>query len=123
MPSVLGSGFSKIMGPLMTAGGLIAAPFTGGATLPLALSGATSMMGQGGILGPKTPSAVPPPPAPAITGAAPMTAPESPSTPGAGLSLNTPGGGSAGAGGDYGQQIASNLLSSSNPFAQYATAA
>lgn len=124
MPSVLGSGFTKAMGPLMMAIGLGAAPFTGGATLPLAMGGLTQSMGQGGVLGPTTPTMPSLTPPHSSAAAAPMVSPSLPTPAGAGLSMTAPGAGttpSAGAGtGDYGNQIASNLLSSANPFAAYA---
>ena len=128
MPSVLGSGFTKAMGPLMTAGGLIGAPFTGGMTLPLAMGGLQQMVGPGGVMGPSaTPPTMPSIAAPAMS-AAPMSSPEMPSPAGAGLTPNVPGPGAtaaqgAGTAGNLGMDIASNLLGPANPFAQYATAA
>ena len=131
MPSVLGSGFTKAMGPLMTAigTGLMFVPGGQAFGAPMAMGGLQSMTSQGGVLGPSAPSApslTPPPPqmAAAPSGASPTL----PSTAGSGLSSFVAGAGpSSGAGagvaGDMGTDIASNLLSSANPFAQYATAA
>ena len=129
MPSVLGSGFTKAMGPLMMAVGLGAAPFTGGATLPLAMSGLTQSMGQGGVLGPSAPSgaAMPSIKAPALTAAPMGGGPEIPTPAGAGLSLS---GGGAGPGAGTGagvqspdvinQAIASAMGGQgANPFAAY----
>jgi hypothetical protein len=122
--------FQKILGPLMTGGGLIAAPFTGGATLPIALSGLTSMTGPGGVLG-SSPSTPPSIKAPALT-AAPMAGSDMASIPtpaGQGLSLS---GGGAGAGGGAGvqspdviQQAVANAMGgqSADPFAMYQAAA
>jgi hypothetical protein len=130
MPSVLGGGFTKAMGPLMTAigTGLMFVPGGQAFGAPMAMGGLQSMMGQGGVLGPSTPK-MPSltAPAPAMS-AAPMSSPEMPSPAGAGLTPTVPGPGAAssqgaGTAGTLGTDIASNLLSSQNPFAQYATAA
>lgn len=128
-----GGMFQKIMGPLMTAGGLIAAPFTGGATLPIALSGLTSTMGPGGVLGQSTGGgALPSIKAPALT-SAPIGggAPDIPTPAGSGLTLS---GGGAGPGPGSGagvqspeviQQAIANAMGGggADPFAMYSAAA
>lgn len=125
----MGSMFRKIMGPLMTAGGVIAAPFTGGATLPIAMSGLTDMMGPGGVLGASTtPGALPSIKAPALSSApvGPPATPDLPGPAGSGLSLSVPGAGAssgAGAGptGDITNLIAQAIGTGGggNPFAAF----
>jgi hypothetical protein len=129
MPGSMGGLFHKIMGPLMGAGGLIAAPFTGGATLPVALSGLTDMMSPGGVLGGSTTPTMPSIKAPALS-AAPMgeSTPNIPTPAGAGLTLS---GGGAGPGPGAGAGVQSpDVLSQAiasamggpgaNPFAAFA---
>jgi hypothetical protein len=125
--------FQKIMGPLMGVGGLVAAPFTGGATLPIALSGLTQTMGPGGVLGPSGGAAPPSIKAPALT-SAPLgggAAPDIPTPAGSGLTLS---GGGAGAGPGSGagvqspeviQQAIANAMGGggADPFSTYSAAA
>ena len=128
MPSVMGSGFTKAMGPLMMAVGLGAAPFTGGATLPLAMGGFQQSIGSGGVLGPSaTPGALPSIKAPALS-AAPGAPPELPTPAGAGLTLSGGGTGpSPGTGaGVQSPDVLSQAIASAmggtgaNPFAAFA---
>jgi hypothetical protein len=132
MPSSFGQLFGKIMGPLMAVGGAAAAPFTGGATLPIALSGLTQTMGPGGVLGSSATPTMPSIKAPALT-SAPIgsTTPDIPTPAGSGLTLA---GGGAGAGPGTGagvqspdviQQAVANAMGgqSSDPFAMYQAAA
>lgn len=135
MPSSLGklfgagSMFNKILGPLMTVGGAVAAPFTGGATLPLAMSGLSSMTAPGGVLGGSaTPGAIPSIKAPALSSApiGPPATPDIPGPAGSGLSLSVPGAGaSSGTGAGPNADIA-NLIAQAmgtggggNPFASF----
>jgi hypothetical protein len=129
MPSGLSSILGKSMGPLETAIGLGMSIFGGPAGImmgaPMALGGVTQMTGPGGVAGPSLTPTLPSQTPPPNVAATPMGgAPSMPSSAGGGLSMTTPGAG-AGTGGapDMGSQIASNLLSSNNPFAQYAAAA
>lgn len=120
--------FNKILGPLMTVGGAVAAPFTGGATLPLAMQGLSSMTGPGGVLGGSTTPTIPSIKAPAIT-SAPMGASSTsdiPTPAGQGLSLSVPGAGaSSGTGAGTNTDLASLIAQSigtgggGNPFATF----
>ena len=107
---------------------------------PLAGMAATAIPGVGPFIGPvitalssilpsvfagsqKAPSLTPPPGG--ATGAAPIVSPDVQSVAGAGLTGTVPGPGptnyqGAGTAGQLGQQVATNLFSDQNPFAQYA---
>lgn len=124
----MGGILNKIMGPLMTAGGLIAAPFTGGSTLGLAMGGLQNMMGPGGLLGQKPPSATPTVAAPALTQApmGPPATPEIPGPAGSGLALSVPGAGAqggtgAGTAGDLANLVAQSITTGGggSPFAAF----
>lgn len=103
MPGGIGDIFRKALGPIMTGVGVVGAPFTAGATLPLALGGLSEMAGPGGIMGPSSalPSLAPPKGTPALSAGPSFTPPPAPVS--GGLSLSTSGAGpgaGAGAGAD-----------------------
>lgn len=122
MPGSIGQMLGKIMGPLQTAIGLGAAPFTGGMSLPMAMSGLSSMTSPGGLLGASTsPGSLPSIKAPALTSApvGPPPTPDIPSPAGSGLSLSVPGvGATSGTGAGTSSDI-SNMIAQANPFAAF----
>lgn len=113
----------KLLGPIETGVGLALAYPTAGATLPLALSGASSMIQPGGVLGPS-----PGTPAPSIaagpsTSAAPIIAgTQLPTSAGSGTSTFNPTAVASAMPDTMANQVASNLFSTANPFAQYSVA-
>jgi hypothetical protein len=127
MPGAMSGVLGKIMGPLMMAVGAGAAPFTGGATLPLAMGGLQQTMSPGGLLGTTPASGAPTIKAPALTSApvGPPAAPDIPTPAGSGLSLSVPGAqpsGTSGAGtsGDITNLIAQAMgTGGGSPFAAF----
>lgn len=120
----MGSIIQKVMGPLMTAGGLIAAPFTSGATLPMAMGGLSQMTSPGGVLGSSAGTTTPPSiAAQPSTSAAPIIAgTQLPTSAGSGTATFNPTAmASAGSPDAMSNMIAQNLFSSANPFAAWAT--
>lgn len=113
----------KVMGPLMTAVGFGAAPFTGGATIPIGVAGTADMMSPGGVLGPS-----PSTPAPSIaagpsTSAAPIIAgTQLPTSAGSGTSTFNPTAVATATPDTMANTVASNLFSTANPFAQFSVA-